>query len=425
MPRALPAIVVMMWVWSAASPGWAQSAAPNAPAAEPVPALTGRVERVYSSERQSGENASDILYAMEVRLSEVTLVEGARPGERVFIKAWQPRTRPEGQDQERGVLVIPAKGDVVRFRVTRSQPPFEVEDRQGIEILLPGTTRSESLGLPLRLIEPGEFVMGSQPKEPGAQPDEAPQRVLVSHAFYLGVYEITQFEFQQVMQQKPSAFAIGGGSQDKVRKLVTERFPVDNVSWFAAVEFCNRLSQKDGLPPYYAISPAAETDPTEAGRQVTIRGGTGYRLPSEAEWEYACRAGTTTAFHFGNRMAQKLANCQAVVSSGGYGAIPEWKSLGRTAKVGSYPPNAWGLFDMHGNVAEWCEDWYDEKGVPAENRGEVSRDPRGPAHGTHRVLRGGSWLLQDKQCRSASRMFHLPLETKYYTGFRIARTPGP
>ena len=424
MPRALPTIV-MMCVLCAVSPVWAQNAAPTPPAADPVPALTGRVEQIYTTERRPGENASDTLYAIEVRLTAVVRVDGVKPGEHVFIKTWQRRTGPEGQDPGVGILVIPQVGDIARFRVNRPQAPFEVEDRQGIEIVWPGTTRSESIGLPLRLIEPGEFVMGSAPKEPGAQPDEAAHRVVLTKAFYLGVYEVTQFEFQQVLQRKPSAFAVGGGSRDKVKKLVTERFPVENVSWFDAVEFCNRLSQKDGFPLYYEIAPALPETPPESERRVIVVGGTGYRLPTEAEWEYACRAGTSSPFHFGNRGGLKLVNCQALISSGGYGAAPEWKSLGRTARVGSYPPNAWGLFDMHGNVAEWCEDWYRDNAAPEGQVTDAIRDPHGPGEGTHRVLRGGSWLLQDRQCRSASRMFHVPGETKYYGGFRIARTPTP
>ncbi|MFN7770997.1 MAG: formylglycine-generating enzyme family protein [Planctomycetaceae bacterium] len=394
-------------------------------ATDPVPSLTGRVERVYTTERQPGVLTSDMLYAIDLRVTGVNLVEGAKDGERVFVTTWQSRPRPERPDQGIGVLIIPEVGDVTRFRVSRPQPSFEVDDRQGIEIVLPGTTRSESLGLPLRLIEPGEFVMGSAPKESGAQAGEAAHRVLLSQAFYLGVYEVTQFEFEQVMQHKPSAFAVGGTSRDKVRKVVTERFPVENVSWFDAVEFCNRLSQKDGFPLDYELAPSAAEGGAQTERQVRILGGSGYRLPSEAEWEYACRAGTLTPFHLGIRGGLKPANCQAIVSFGTYGDPPTWKSLGRTAKVGSYPPNAWGLFDMHGNVAEWCEDWYRDQWDPEGKGAETTRDPHGPPAGTHRVLRGGSWLLQDKQCRSASRMFHTPGETKYYGGFRIARTPTP
>jgi len=403
----------------------AQGNPPATPPAEPVPSLTGRVEQVYLTERQPGENASDVLFALEVRLTEVTRVAGARPGERVFIKAWKPRPPPDPKNAAGDPLVIPDVGDVARFRVNPARTPFEVEDRQGIDILLPGTLRSESIGLRLRLLEAGEFVMGSQPKEAHAQGDETGHRVRLSRPFYLGVYEVTQFEFQQVLQRKPSAFAVGGGSRDKVSKVVTDRFPVENVSWFDAVEFCNALSRKDGLPPYYQISPPDPAAAPETEPLVAVLGGTGYRLPTEAEWEYACRASTLTPFHFGMRGGLKLANCQAAVSTGGYGASLEWKSLGRTTKVGSYPANAWGLFDMHGNVAEWCGDWYGEYLAAKENPPEVTVDPQGPAQGTHRVLRGGSWLLQDRQSRSASRMFHAPREQKYYGGFRVARSPAP
>jgi formylglycine-generating enzyme required for sulfatase activity len=150
---------------------------------------------------------------------------------------------------------------------------------------------------------------------------------------------------------------------------------------------------------------------------VAIDGGNGYRLPTEAEWEYACRASSRQRFHFGVKTDSRRANLQSrtVVL---YGSSVN-SSLKRTAETGSYKPNAWGLYDMHGNVAEWCWDWYGEDYYGRSPR----QDPRGPDHGRHRVLRGGSWLLNESGCRSASRFYLTADQRTSFAGFRVARTP--
>jgi len=160
--------------------------------------------------------------------------------------------------------------------------------------------------------------------------------------------------------------------------------------------------------------------PARAAYSHSAKTGKTYRLPTEAEWEYACRAGTDSPFSYGKDTARTDANIKAPTVPGGYGGdSPKWKELGRTAKVGSYPPNEWGLFDMHGNVEEWCEDWYDKDAYSKP----PSEELQGFTAGTYKVARGGSWLLNDAHSRSASRIFHMPREAKFYGGFRVARTP--
>ena len=193
---------------------------------------------------------------------------------------------------------------------------------------------TNSIGMKLVLIPPGKFLMGSPKEEEHHEIDEEPRReVEISKPFYLGAFEVTQAQYRQIMGTNPSFYSPTGDAKDEVKGLNTDDFPVERVSWHDAKQFCVKLS---ALP--------AET---KAGRV--------YRLPAEAEWEYACRAGTTTPFHFGKSLSADQANFDERVDLPGENK-GEW--LGRTTKVGSYKPNAFGLFDMHGNVLEWCEDWY-------------------------------------------------------------------
>ncbi len=155
-------------------------------------------------------------------------------------------------------------------------------------------------------------------------------------------------------------------------KFSGDDLPVETFSWEEAIEFCKRLSE---MP-----------EEKKAGRK--------YRLPTEAEWEYACRAGTTTPFHFGSELNEGQANCNGTVP---YGTDTKEPYLEKTSPIGTYPANAWGLYDMHGNVCEWCSDWYGD--YPS---GSLT-NPSGPATGSSRVLRGGSWIFGAVNCRSASR----------------------
>jgi formylglycine-generating enzyme required for sulfatase activity len=257
-----------------------------------------------------------------------------------------------------------------------------------------GQTIENSIGMKLAYIPAGTFVMGSPESEAEREPQEVPHEVTISRPFYLGVYEVTQRQFGQVM----SSLSRGGAVFTESRGGGPEH-PMENVPWASAVEFCTRLSN---LP--------AEK---QAGRR--------YRLPTEAEWEYACRAGTTTAFHFGEQLSSRQANFNGAYP---YGGAQPGPYLRRTAKVGSYEPNAWGLYDMHGNVAEWCADYYD----PDYYRRSPKADPPGPEKGVIatqfqneylRVVRGGSWIDEARACRSAYRHGFMPHEPNRLIGFRV------
>jgi uncharacterized protein (TIGR02996 family) len=242
--------------------------------------------------------------------------------------------------------------------------------------LLPAGRVMNSMGMEFVRIPAGSFLMGAAPGEPGAHPDEGPQHpVTLTRPFWLGRFAVTQQQYHEVMNANPSSF------QGQLR-------PVEQVSYLDALEFCQRLG--NGL---------AEKS---AGRT--------YRLPTEAEWEHACRAGTFTAYHTGPWHSMELMNCQKRFST----SDPERILLDRTADVGSYPPNAFGLYDMHGNVWEWCSDWYDAEAY----HGPVV-DPVGPPSGSGRVVRGGCWEAIGSYCRAAKRHGTGETSLSRYRGFRV------
>ena len=239
-------------------------------------------------------------------------------------------------------------------------------------------TITNSVGMKLVLIPKGTFTMGSPIEEEGADNDEEQHQVTIGKDYYLGVTEVTQGQYEKVMGTNPSYF-----QKRVIRKSDSSMYPVEQVSWEDAVEFCKKLSD---LP-----------EEKKAGRV--------YRLPTEAEWEYACRAGSKAAYSFGENSK----------TLGDYSWFGD-NSGSQTHPVGEKKPNAWGLYDMHGNVWEWCSDWYDE--YP---KGAVS-DPSGPSEGSSRVLRGGSWFSGAASCRSAFRSGDDPsfrLSDGHY-GFRVA-----
>jgi formylglycine-generating enzyme required for sulfatase activity len=241
---------------------------------------------------------------------------------------------------------------------TQSSPTEETITLETLTLDLGGGAKMELVRIPA-----GEFLMGSPMSEASRENNEGPQhRVRISKPFYLGKYEVTQGQWVAVMGENPSNFK------------GDDRLPVENISWNDCVEFCRKVSQKTGVR---------------------------IRLPSEAEWEYACRAGSTTAYSFGD----------SPDALGQYAWYEDnWDS--KTHPVGQKKPNVWGLYDMHGNVGEWCADWYGE----GYYRQSPPTDPSGPTSGELRVIRSG-WFWG---CRSAHRDRAPPGFRHRYLGFRVA-----
>jgi formylglycine-generating enzyme required for sulfatase activity len=228
------------------------------------------------------------------------------------------------------------------------------------------------LSLEMLWVKPGTFEMGSPSSEKDRFDDETPHTVTLTQGFHLGKHEVTQSQWEKVMGSNPSEFK----GADR---------PVEKVSWTDVTSFCGKLTASERT----------------AGR---LPAGMTYQLPTEAQWEYACRAGTKTAFSFGAGLTSGQANI-----SGG---------PGETTAVGKYPANGWGFHDMHGNVLEWCADWYRDYPTGA------ARDPVGPADGSDRVSRGGSWGRTADDARSAIRDWDEPADSFISLGFRLSLRPA-
>jgi formylglycine-generating enzyme required for sulfatase activity len=267
------------------------------------------------------------------------------------------------------LLLAAVGGWWMQYRTPRGGPTPAISISQTIVPAGEKTWRN-SIGMDFVLIPAGKFMMGS---ETGVNNEKPGHEVSISRPFYLGKYEVTQGQWQEVMESNPSRFI--GGFFNRARNL-----PVEMVSWEEVQEFIRKLNAKEG--------------------------DTKYRLPTEAEWEYAARAGTTTSYSFGND-ARQLDEY----------AWYEGNSGRKTYPVGQKKPNAWGLYDMHGNVWEWVQNWYGD----LYDTGSVT-DPQGPPGGSYRVLRGGSWLLDAGLCRSVVHDSDHPDGRRGNLGFRLLRT---
>jgi formylglycine-generating enzyme required for sulfatase activity len=316
----------------------------------------------------------------------------------------------------------PASGFTLRA-LTRGQRQPTINTSQGScwsfrQPLVDGSEISspEALALTMVPIPAGGFLMGSPPEEPDRQGDEGPQHEVELESFFISQTPITQAQWREValwqalegerwgreLKPNPSWFQSGDGER-QARLLAgqtsTANRPVEQVSWHDAMEFCNRLSQRTGRH---------------------------YTLPSEAQWEYACRAGTSTPFHFGETITPKLANYAAkyAYANGPKGEYPQ-----QTTPVEMFPANTWGLQDMHGNVLEWCLDhWHESyEGAPRDGSAWLEVKEGNDTDGDNRrLLRGGSWPVLPWDCRSASRFHYRPAFALLNVGFRVVCLPqGP
>jgi uncharacterized protein (TIGR02996 family) len=318
------------------------------------------------------------------------------PEDEVLWLAVADHLEEDGQDARAELLRLTR-----RLRgMAEDDEQWRVEDRvraliaSGVMPCVPEVVNS--VGMRFALIPAGTFWMGSPEDEDEREVEEKRHLVTLTMPFWLGIFPVTQAQYMAVLGTNPSHFSKKGPGKADVKKMDTSSFPVECVSWEEAAAFCERLSS---LPEEIAC-------------------GRSYRLPSEAEWEYSCRGGLLSQpFHFGDQLNGTQANCDGTEP---YGTDEKGPYLERTCAVGSYQPNAFGLYDMHGNVWEWCADWYGEY-----SDGPVT-DPKGPEENQERVLRGGSWCCYVGGCRSALRNMHGPAALDCSIGFRVALdfTPG-
>jgi formylglycine-generating enzyme required for sulfatase activity len=264
----------------------------------------------------------------------------------------------------------------------------------------PEPGKQNSIGMKFVLVKKGKFTMGS-PREEREFNAENQHEVEITKDFYLGKYEVTQKQYKDIMGENPSWFRKGGGGEAAVKNLNTDDFPVEQVTYENALLFLEKLNERE---------------------KKTLRGKK-YRLPSEAQWEYACRGGPVTStkpFHFKKPSDSFSSGDGNFDGRTPYGDAKKGKYLGRTCKVGSYAPNRLGLYDLHGNVWEWCSDWHDSNYY----QNSPKQDPEGPAETALRVIRGGSWSHFGQLCRAATRHRSAPTSQGSNIGFRVALVSG-
>jgi formylglycine-generating enzyme len=346
-------------------------------------------------------------------------------------------TAPDGTTLWEGSPDLPENGKVAdsvppkNDSANDAKPIADAPDAKSAPT--PPESLTNSVGMTLKLIPKGEFLMGSPDTDAVANDDESPQhKVRISRPFYLAATEVTVGQFRRVVEEavfqtEAEKKRAGGGGWDQTKATMiphsnynwrnpgfsqTDDHPVVVVSWNDAVTYCNKLSKLERLKPYY--------------EQGGSTGSDGYRLPTEAEWEYACRAGTITRYESGAdpESLARVGNVADGTATARYpglkGAITAQDGFVHTAPVGKFRPNAFGLFDMHGNVWEWCGDGYGERFYSHS----PDADPLGPPHFTDRVVRGGNWFADSRKwLRSAVRVKHLPDFRTAGLGFRVARDP--
>jgi formylglycine-generating enzyme required for sulfatase activity len=316
-----------------------------------------------------------LIRGIEILIEQFIEAESAPPQKPV---GWAPPTTPPHPPPTNSSPPIALKPThpTFKFEVVTVNAQGQITEKTPKTAEYHTVDLGNGITLDLVKIPPGQFMMGSPDDEPGRLDSEGPQHQVLVPEFWMGKYPVTQAQYKAVTGQNPSRFAEDGANR-----------PVEQISWHKAVEFCEKIAEQTG---------------------------TAFRLPSEAEWEYACRAGTTTPFHFGETITSDLANYQESTT---YRQETAGLYRKETTPVGSFGiANAFGLYDMHGNVWEWCQDvWHD-------NYSNAPTDGSAWSEGGNqerRVLRGGSWFNGPRYCRSAVRSYNTPANRDDDIGFRV------
>jgi len=311
-------------------------------------------KRLAEIEQLKAKKRKKILVKLDKNISRYNMIVSLPFGKSMKEKAWKSL-----------LAKYPAAGNL------------QVGDTDGLKFKVAYEGIENSIGMKFVRIPPDTFMIGSLPKEPGHTFNEKQHMVTLTKEFYMQTTEVTQGQWKKIMGNNPSRF-----------KKCGDNCPVENVSWNDVQNFIHRLNQRDGSGIY--------------------------RLPTEAEWEYAARSGTKTPFAFGRCLSTDQANYDGNYPLAG---CAKEKFRKKTVSVKSFSPNNWGLYDMHGNVWEWCQDWYKSYSL-----GSVT-NPTGPPKGSSRLHRGGSWFSGAGLCRSANRNFSSPGARKFDLGLRLVLNP--